>query len=479
MSISAVLFIIILFLSTVESGCLDFQESNLTFYYPYNMETLIGEQNVLEIEVLPLEADARNVVFSLYVPPEISLADPQSKEFKKMDKDQKFIVPFNYTPKTDGTFNITFEVKTRVNSTKYNVTVNVSVPAPELEIGEFWIYNMTSGNTKGLQVAEVVRKDTIEGKEYYVIKNAWDGDLNGTYSLSYYSTDSFSEKMIEYYEDGALLKEKTVEIDPPSYAFPFRVGMKDSWSGSITGVGKVETKSEIVKKEKITVTAGTYTGYFIRNKMTFSMATAVGESWYVPELNGYAKIRTSGNALGVTNEGESELLEHGKLPAKPRKIQLDIKIPEGYTLYKNDELNFRLAYPKNWRFSSTDDSYGSYFKFEDGSTYFVQMTVESVGKLNLTEYRDVRMEIIKKALPGVMISDQKSVTVNGREGYQWIYEFTPMGVKGKVVIFVSDNKGYLISDGSIDTVYNSYKPMFDNIINSFFIRGSLNKFILS
>lgn len=479
MSIGICILFSVLFLSTLESGCIDLQNTNLTYSYPYNIETLIGKQDVLEIEVLPLEADARNVVFSLYAPPEISFSDPQSKEFDILAKDQKVIVPFNYSALTDGTFNITFEVRIPDNSTRYNIIVNASVPSPDLEIGEFWVYNLTKGNAKGHQIAEVVRKDTIEGNKYYVIENTWDGDLNGTHSLSYYSTDSFSQKMTEYYEDGVLLKEKTVEVDPPGSIFPFRVGMKGSWSGSITGVGKVESNSEIVKKEKIAVPAGTYTGYFIRNKMTLSMATAVKEDWYVPELNGFAKMRNSINALGITNEDESELIEHGKLPAKPPKIQLKLEIPDGYKLYKNDEFNFRLAYPKNWDFSPESGIGYSSFYFKDGLTYTFVVTVSSIGKLNLEEYKKQSLDSFKRALPGTTISEQKNVTINGREGFQWVYEHSPTGEKGKVVIFVSDGNGYIISSYSLDTVYNSYKPMFENILNSFFIRGDQNKYVLS
>ncbi|MCX9013107.1 MAG: PsbP-related protein [Candidatus Methanoperedens sp.] len=471
--------LIVLFLIALQSGCIGFQRTNLTFYYPSNMETLIGKQETLQIEVLPLEADARDIAFSLYAPSEISLIDPQSKEFKKLAKDQKVIIPFNYSATTDGTFNLTLEVKMPENSTKYNVTVNASVPAPELEVGEFWVYNQTKGVAKGLVVEEVVRKDIIEGKEYYVLKETWDGEPNGTYALSYYSTDDFSQKMTEYYEDDLLLKEKTVEVDPPSSDFPFKVGTKGSWSGSVTGIGKSEVNGEVVKKEKITVPLGTYTGYYLRKKTSYSMATGIGEQWYVPELNGFAKARTSTNALGVTSESEMELLEHSKSPVKPRQVQHDIKIPDGYKLYKNDDLNFRMAYPKNWKFSSTEDSYGSYFNLEDSTIYKAYVTVEPIGSLNLTEYRGVRLDMLKKLLPGVKISEEKNIIINGREGIQWVYEYAPIGAKGNMVVFVEGNKGYIISGLSLETVYNSYKPVFDNIVNSFFIKGSQNKYILS
>lgn len=475
--------LIVLFLIALQSGCIGFQKTNLTFYYPVSMETLIDKQETFQIEVLPLEADARDIVFSLYAPPEISLIDPQSREFKNLAKDQKVIIPFNYSATTDGTFNLTLEIKMPENSTKYNVTVNASVPAPELEIGEFWVYNQTKGATKGLIVEEVIRKDIIEGKEYYVLKGTWEGELNGTYALSYYSTDAFSQKMTEYYQDDVLLKEKTVEVDPPSSDFPFKVGNKGSWSGSITGLGKSEVNGEVVKKEKIIVPLGTYTGYYLRKKTSYSMATGVGEQWYVPQLNGFAKLRSSTNALGVTSESEMELLEYGKPPAKPRQVQLDIKLPEGYKLYKNDDFNFRIAYPKNWGFTSENGISYSAFNFKDSNVYSISLSVESTGNLNLTDYREASLETLRKAMPGVRISDIKSVTVNGREGIEYVYEYAPYyadnSVKGKMVLFVADGKGYVIAGIGLGTVYNSYKSMFDNIVNSFFIRGSPNKYILS
>ncbi|KCZ73272.1 hypothetical protein ANME2D_00338 [Candidatus Methanoperedens nitroreducens] len=472
--------LIIFFLVILSSGCIGSQTYNLTIFMPESIEVLIGEQDVLEVGVMSPEVDATDIVVSLSVPPEISLVDQQySKEVKILPKDQKVIIPFNYSALSDGTFNLTLEVKTNINTTNYTITVNSYVPAPKLEIGEFWIYNQTKGKASGLQAREVTHKDTIEDREYYVIKETWEGDLNGTYALSYYSVDDFSLRMTEYYEDGSLLRGKTIEMDPPGSNFPFKIGMKETWSGSITGIGKTEINGEVVKKEKITVPGGTYTGYYLRKKMSYSMATGVGEGWYVPELNGFAKYRMSTNALGTTTEDELELLEYGKLPAKPRQIQPDIKLPEGYKLYKNDELNFRIAYPKNWDFSSTEDRYGSSFEFSDGSIYTVQVVVESVGKLNLAEYRETRLEYLKKLVPGLKISEEKNVTINGRDGLEWVYEYPPIGFKAKQVIFVVDGKGYTISGYSLGTVYNSYKPMFDNIVNSFFIKGSPNKYILS
>lgn len=490
--------LIILLLVILSSGCIGVQKSNLTVVMPESIETSIGKQEVLNVELFPLEADAKDVVINLSAPSEISFTDQQYiKEFNTLPKDQKVIIPFNYTTVSDGTFNLTIEIKAaNANTTNLTFTVNAYVPAPKLEIGEFWIYNQTKGKAFGLRVNEVIRKDVIEGKEYYVVKGTWEGEPTGTYSLTYYSVDTFSQKMTEYYEDDSLLKAKTSEWDPPIslYGFPFKVGKKWSWKGSFTGIGKSETSNEIVKKETITVPTGTHTSYYIRQKETFSIGTGVVEGWYVPELNEFAKVRTSESALGIANEDEFELLEHGKPPAKPRKIQPDIKVPTGYKLYRNDELNFRIAYPADWVFNSKKEFYTSYFYFEDGISTTI-VTVEPVGKINLTEYRAAILKNLKLLIPGIKISEEKNVTVNGREGFEWIFEFTSSEtriryadgwqpyiestpIKGKQVIFVADGKGYIISERSPVSNYNSYKPIFDNIANSFYIKGS-PRYILS
>ncbi len=479
---------IIILVTNLESGCIGIQRSNLTAVIPeVSLDTSIGKQESFQLTLLPLEADAKDVVINVSAPTGISLTDEHqyfqknSTEFKTLAKDQKIMIPFNFRAISDGTFNLTVEVNAiNANSTISNYTVNAYIPVPSLETGEFWVYNQTKGKTTGLHVLEMVRKDVMDGKEYYVIKETWEGEPKGTYSLSFYSVDTYLSKMNEYYEDDLLLKEKNSEIDPPSpdYGFPFRVGKKWTWSGSVTGIGKSEMNGEIVKKETITVPSGTYNSYYIKQKMSFSMATGVGEIWYVPELNGSAKIRVSTNALGITSEDELEMLEHGKQPSKPRQVQLEIKVPEGYKLYKNDDLNFRLAYPKNWGFDSMKDNYGSYFQFDDASIYTILVTVEPIGKLNLTEYRDLRKEILKQNLPGSKISQQKSMTINGREGYEWVYEYPSVNLKAKQVIFVSDGSGYLITGYSLGTVYDSYASMFDNIINSFFIKGNPNKYSL-
>lgn len=468
--------ILIICLSVIlPSGCIGFQKSNLTVTVPESIVTSIGKQEILNIELLPLEADAKDVVINISGPSEISLIDPHSREFKTLAKEQKFSVPVNYSAISDGTFNLTLEIKAaNTNATNSTITINSYVPAPKLEIGEFWVYNNTKGNALGLRVNEVVRKDVIDGKEYYVIKGTWEGEPNGTYSLSYYSADAFLLKMSEYYEDSSLLKEKTLENDPPSsgYGFPFTVGKKWSWSGSITGIGKSEINGEIVKRENVTVPGGTYTSYYIQQKMTFSVGTGVGELWYVPELNEVAKLRISSNALGITTEYESELLEHGKPPAKPRQIQQDINIPMGYRLYKNDQFDFRIAYPVNWKFGVTGGQNYVSFSFTDGSIYEAYVTVEYIGPLNLTEYREFRLNYMKRIAPGIKISEEKSITINGREGFEWVWETTSTGEKGKQVIFVADSTGYLVGEYSLDAYYTSYEPIFDNIVNSFFITGS-------
>ncbi len=463
------------FLVALDSGCIGMQKSNLTVAVPESIETSIGKHEILNVELLPLEADARDVVINLSAPSEISVTDIHTKEIKTLIKDQKVTIPFNYSAISDGTFNLTLDIKAaNANTTNLTLTVNSYVPAPKLEIGEFWIFNQTKGNAPGLHVNEVISKDIIDGEEYYVIKRTWEGEPNGTYSLLYCSVETFSERMTEYYEDDSLLREKTTEVDPPSsdYGFPIKVGNKWSWSGSITGVGKSEINSEIVKKEGITVPAGTYTSYYIRQKITLSIGTAVVEGWYSPEINEFVKVRTSTNVAGAVSESEYELLEHGMPPAKPRQIQLEIKIPMGYKLYKNDYFNFRIAYPANWRFSETEELDYSHFSFEDGSIYEAYVTVEPIGPLNLTEYRELRLNYLKGLASGVKISEEKSVTINGRDGFEWVWEYTPTGVKGKQVIFAIDGTGYLVGDQSLATYYNSYEPIFDNIVNSFFITGS-------
>ncbi len=68
------------------------------------------------------------------------------------------------------------------------------------------------------------------------------------------------------------------------------------------------------------------------------------------------------------------------------------------------------------------------------------------------------------------ILEEKSVLINGREGFEWVY-LTPSGLKATAVIFVSDSRGYVVGEYSQTTFYNSYKSTFDNILNSFFIKG--------
>lgn len=464
-TLTKVLWLVSIAASALILGCIG--QSNLTVTMPENAEVSVLKKETLNVELLPLGADANNVMINLTGPPEILLGGLGGKSFEKLYRGQKVNISFDYIANSAGDFNITLEAKAN-NAKTVNRTLNISAffPLPVYEVGEFWVYNETTGDETGLHVSEVIRKELVDGKEYYVSKGTWEGVPNGTYSLSYASVEEIKTKKSEYYEFGSLVKEKTLEVDPPSadVSFPFKVGKRWSWNGTMTGLGKGEITSEVVRKESITVPAGTFTSYYINHKMALAMGTGTVGLWYVPELKAAVKAVTSVRVLNIAQEKVDELVEYGKPPAKPKKIQMDVKVPPGYKLFKNDKAGFSIAYPATWQ---TGLGIGRDY-FTDGlGNFFVEYA--SIGDLTLENYRDGTIDYLKKL--GYNVRDVREVEVNDMRGYQWYTESATYG-KGKDWVFISEKMGYYIGSDASFSAFARYEQIFDSIIGTFFIRST-------
>lgn len=452
-------------------GCVG--QSNLTMITPEGIEAPILEKKTVNVELLPLDADASNVVVNISGPPEFLFGGNESKSFEKLIRGQRFNVSFDYVVNQAGDYKLVLEAKAS-NARTMNRTINISthVPAPKNYIGEFALFNQTVGPEPGKYLSEVVGKETIEGIEYYVVKSTWEGEPNGTYSLTYI-TDNWAARKKEYYEGGDLVKEKTKELLPPSldYMFPFKVGSKWSWNGTFTGLGKAEMSAEVIGKETVTVPKGTYTSYHIIRRLTFPIGTSTSESWYVPEVRGDVKSRIKVSILGRTVEEENELIEYGLPPATPPKIQQDIKIPKGYKLFKSEKFNFQIAYPQSWSYSYRESTVEAYYTFTV-DVFKVDVLVEPGGMLNLHAYGDTIMQNLRDTYPSMRFLSAKETVVNGRQAFELIWEDPSDNTKGKILLFVAGGLGYRVFCEGKASIYESYVSIYDSMRDSFFIKGS-------
>ncbi len=454
------------------SGCSGIEgRTNLSINTPEAIDALGGKVENLQVEIIPYEADAINVVINLSTPPGISLTDPHTsfqqynKEFKRIPKGKKEIILFNYSAAfISGEYSLILEAKAdNANSTKRIIKVNLSVPVPEWEVGEYWVLNQTTGESSGRHVQQVLRVESENGKEVYVVKDIIARETIGNYRLYYYSVEDLAHIKTEYYEKDKIIGKMTETIDPPSliYDFPFKVGKTWAWNGTITGLGLTEFRGEVLEKKRISVRGRDYDAYKIRLKYVYPLGTGVWEVWYSPDAKGVIMEKGTINMGGLVKESNTELEDHGLQPNQPPNIQPVLQTPEGWKTYIDTNLGISFIYPAGWKVNT---SLMSSISIEEPKTGVgVSVFVEPVGSMTLEEYiKKVRNRLINLG----NIVQENYTSVNGRIGYKFSTFYIYMWGEIKTVIFVANGKGYTILVPPISVEPPS---AFDDIVNSFVI----------
>lgn len=470
--ISIYLFII-LALTISFSSCIGTgSRTNLSISTPEALEALGGKVETLSIEIIPYDADAINVVINLSMPSGILLTDPHtslqqySREFKRIPKDKKETVLFNYSATFFADkYSLILEVKAdNANTTRRIINVNLSVPVPEWKVGEYWVLNQTIGDSSGTHIQQVLKKESQNGKEVYVVKDILAREAIGNYRLYYYTDEDLAHIKTEYYEEDKIIGKMTETIDPPAliYGFPFKVGKIWTWNGTITGIGPIEFKGEVLEKEKISVQGRNYDTYKARLKYVYPLGTGVWEVWYSPDIRGVAKEKGTMNMGGLVKESNTELVQHGLLPDQPPNIQPVLKIPQEWKSYMNTDFSFSFNYPANWKVNTSSRSSISIEEPKTGVG--VSVFVEPVGKMALEGYIDKVRNRLSNL--GNIVNENYTV-VNGRIGYKFSTFYIYLWGEIKTVIFVANENGYTIL---VPPVSVEPPSAFDDIVNSFLIK---------
>lgn len=462
------------------SGCIGTESrTNLSINAPETVETLSGRAETLSIEIIPFEADAINVIINLSAPSGITLTDPHayfqqySKEFKKIPKGKREIILFNYSTIFPGEeYDLTLEAKAdNANTTRRIIKVISPIPAPKWEVGEYWVVNKT-GDSYGTHVQLVLRKDSQNGTDVYVIKDILARETKGTYRLYYYTAENLAHIKTEYYEDDNIIGKMTEIIEPPSliYGFPLIVGKKWSWNGTISGIGQTELNGEVLGKEKLSVQGRNYDTFKIRLKYVFPLGTSTWEVWYSPDIKGVVREKGTLNMGGLIKEDNSELVQHGLPPNQPPDIQPVLQTTKGWKAYVDTDQRFSFNYPGDWKLDTSVKSSISVHDPKTGST--VGVTIEPVGKMSLEEY--IRNNLIR-------IDYENYIDVNGRKGYRF-WGILPPG-PGVIVeteklrdiryidtmIFVANENGYAIVTVT-HPFFGAPRDVLEEITNSFIIK---------
>jgi hypothetical protein len=146
--------------------------------------------------------------------------------------------------------------------------------------------------------------------------------------------------------------------------------------------------------------------------------------------------------------------------------------PEGYSLYLNMEHGFRFYYPENWEQGYAAGAI-AFFKSPLNDEWQENVNVEIVpcGDASLAEYINAYTDSIANLFEDSIISNERSIEVQGRIGHEWILRWTLNGIqlKMKQVVFIDNGKAYALTCTATEHSYDDYVDIFNKIINSFLI----------
>jgi len=130
-------------------------------------------------------------------------------------------------------------------------------------------------------------------------------------------------------------------------------------------------------------------------------------------------------------------------------------LPPGYTRYEDEEFKFKIGYPEDWvkeeAISGEGVLGGACFTVPDTPNIIAVTILDS--ECNIEEIKGM---------------GAKEVVINGREGYDVIFQPIPI-VKQRLVYFPVDERCYGISCSTAAELFDEYAAKFDIAINSFVI----------
>ncbi len=146
-------------------------------------------------------------------------------------------------------------------------------------------------------------------------------------------------------------------------------------------------------------------------------------------------------------------------------------VTPGYVRVYDDKLSYGFEYPEDWETQVIETVDGedveSILMFtKPGTPTTLIVTVKLSDLTSLEEVKEEFREGLKGF--GRTILEERQIVVNGREGYEVIYR--PIAVvKIGQVIFIANGKTYMLVCSTAEALYDEYRDIFDNIVNSFVI----------
>ena len=174
----------------------------------------------------------------------------------------------------------------------------------------------------------------------------------------------------------------------------------------------------------------------------------------------------------------------GVLPPPTDEVQTPVLSPAppppgvatlGYLQFYDHQLGYRFEYPEGWQMQRPEvvdgeDTQSVVMFAEPGTPTTLVVAVKSTV---LTSLEQVKQEI-KEAVEqlGSTISEEREITVGGREGYEVVYRPLP-GVRMRQVAFIADGKYYMLACSTAeslpDELHDELTDTFFHIVNSLVI----------
>jgi len=146
-------------------------------------------------------------------------------------------------------------------------------------------------------------------------------------------------------------------------------------------------------------------------------------------------------------------------------------VTPGYIQVYDHTFGYVFEYPEDWENQNPEvvdgEDVESVVMFtKPGTPTTLIVTVKLSNLASLEEVEEEFREGLK-GLGGTILEERK-IVVNGREGYEVTYK-PIVAVKMRQVIFITNDKSYILVCSTAELLYDEYEEIFDHFINSFII----------
>ena len=203
------------------------------------------------------------------------------------------------------------------------------------------------------------------------------------------------------------------------------------------------------------------------------MSTTVDDNMIGYSILYFAEKQSFDSYLPLVNKS-IDSFKISEIKDKPVEIEA-FSISE-YLVYENSSQGIAIKYPPNWQKVEPEGSPGIEAIFqsplESASDKFAENSLLIIGdnpRMSLEDYTQVSINNFESRPTGIVIEEDSSTLLGGLPAHQIIYTETSesgVKVKGWMVWTIANNLVYTVGFGSDPESFDSYKQIFQNMINS-------------